>query len=90
MARPDIATPEGRRAYGAELRRFALGWRIAGLGLLALGAVGMVVTARADAPWLEGWLGPSTIAAIALGWLCCFVAIAKRTRYHKRRMAEGG
>lgn len=88
MPRPDLATPEGRRAYSGELRRLALGWRVVGLGLVALSAAGMFMMARTDALWLEGWLGPSTLAAFVIGWLCCFVAIAKRTRYHKRRMAE--
>jgi hypothetical protein len=84
---PDLETPEGRRAYAGELRRLALGWRIVGLGLLTVGAVGIVITAREDAPWFSGRLGPATLGAIAIGWACCFVAIAKRTRHHKRRMA---
>lgn len=87
MARPDLETAAGRRAYAAELGGVARGWRYAGLGLVALGAAGLVQVARTDAPWDEGLLGPATLAALALGWALLIVAIVKRTRYHRRRMA---
>lgn len=87
MARPDLQTPEGRRAYVAELRGVARPWRYAGLGLVTLGAAGLVQVARTDAPWAEGLLGPATLAALAVGWAVVIVAIVKRTRYHRRRMA---
>lgn len=87
MARPDLSTPEGRRAYAAELHGVARGWRYIGLGLVTLGAAGLVQVARTDAPWREGWLGPATIAALVVGWAIVIVAIVKRTRYHRRRMA---
>jgi hypothetical protein len=87
MARPDLATPGGRRAYAAELRGVARGWRYTGLGLVTLGAIGIVAVAKTDAPWDAGLLGPATIAALVVGWAIIIVAIAKRTRYHRRRMA---
>jgi hypothetical protein len=86
MTRPDLATPEGRRAYTAELRGVARGWRYTGLGLVTLGAIGIVAVARTDARWGAGVLGPATIAALVVGWAIIIVAIVKRTRYHRRRM----
>jgi hypothetical protein len=86
LTRPDLATPEGRRVYAAELGGVARGWRYTGLGLVTLGAVGVVAVAKTDAPWREGLLGPATIAALVLGWTIIIVAIVKRTRYHRRRM----
>lgn len=86
MTRPDLARPEGRRAYAAELRGVARGWRYTGLGLVTLGAIGLVAVARTDAPWGAGLLGPATIAALVVGWAIIIVAIVKRTRYHRRRM----
>ena len=85
--RPDLATPEGRRAYTAELRGVARGWRYTGLGLVTLGAIGLVAVARTDAPWGAGVLGPATIGALVAGWAIIIVAIVKRTRYHRRRIA---
>ena len=87
MAKPDLSTPEGRRAYAAELAGIARGWRYSGLSLVLLGAVGLVTVAKTDAPWGEGLLGPATIAALILGWALAIVGIVKRTRYHRRRMA---
>lgn len=87
MTRPDLATPEGRRAYAAELGGVARGWRYSGLGLVTLGAIGIVAVAKTDAPWGAGVLGPATIAALVLGGAIVIVAIVKRTRYHRRRMA---
>lgn len=87
MARPDLETIEGRRAYAAELRGVARPWRYSGLGLVTLGAAGIVATARADAPFLSSAVGLGTIAVLAAGWVIVIVAIVKRTRYHRRRMA---
>lgn len=87
MTRPDLATPDGRRAYAAELGGVARGWRYTGLGLVTLGAAGIIAVAKTDAPWSTGLLGPATIAALAMGWAIVIVAIVKRTRYHRRRMA---
>lgn len=88
MARPDLSTPNGRRAYAAELGGVARGWRYVGLGLVTLGAAGLVQVARTDAAWGEGWLGPATLAALAAGWAIVIVGIVKRTRYHRRRIGD--
>jgi hypothetical protein len=86
-ARPDLATPEGRRTYAAELGGVARGWRYSGLGLVALGTAGLVARALADAPLLGSALGLGTIALLVIGWAIVIVGIVKRTRYHRRRMA---
>jgi hypothetical protein len=65
----------------------ARGWRWLGLGLVALGAAGLVARALADAPLWNGLLGPGSIALILVGWALAIVGIVKRTRYHRRRMA---
>jgi hypothetical protein len=87
MAPPDLATPEGLAAYRAELRAVARPWRLFGLGLVTLGAIGIVAVARADAPWTEGVIGPATIALLVIGWAILIAVIVTRTRYHRRRMA---
>ncbi|MEA3031292.1 MAG: hypothetical protein QOJ53_1144 [Sphingomonadales bacterium] len=86
--RPDLASPEGRRAYAAELGGVARGWRWLGLGLVTLGAAGLVVRAVADAPLWDGLLGPGSVALVLVGWALAIVGIVKRTRYHRRRMAD--
>jgi hypothetical protein len=87
MERPDLATAEGRGAYVAELRRVALGWRIAGLGLVALGAGGLIATRlTGNAVW-HSPIGIASVAMLTLGWAIVIVAVVKRARYHKRRMA---
>ena len=87
MARPDLTTPEGRRAYAAELGGVARGWRYSGLALVTLGSVGLVQVARTDAPWSQGLLGPATLAVLIVGWAILIAAVVRRTRYHRRRMA---
>jgi len=87
MSRPDLQTAEGRRAYAAELGGVARGWRWLGLGLVAIGGIGLIVRAIADAPLWEGLLGPGSIALIVAGWSIAIVGIVKRTRHHRRRMA---
>jgi hypothetical protein len=87
MARPDLATPEGRRDYAAELGGVARGWRWLGLGMVTLGAAGLIVRAFAHAPMWAGLLGPGSVALIVLGWALAIVGIVKRTRHHRRRMA---
>lgn len=87
MSKPDLQTPEGRRAYGAELARVARGWRWTGLGIVALSALGFVLAARWDQPLLGSPLGLATVAGLTIGWGLAIVGIVKRTRYHGRRMA---
>lgn len=87
MARPDLESPEGRRAYAVELGGVARIWRWPGLALVVLGGIGLIVRAVADAPMWEGWLGPGSVVLIVVGWAVAIVGIVKRTRYHRRRMA---
>jgi len=85
--RPDTSTPEGRAAYRRELRRVARRWRLAGLAMAAIGAVGAARFGRGP----EGLNHSSAVASLLLaaaGWALLIVAIAKRTRYHLARMAE--
>lgn len=85
MSKPDLTTPEGRRAYGRELSTVARGWRWTGLAIVTLAAVGYVLTARWDLPW-SSTLGTATIAGLVIGWGLVLVAIVIRSRYHGRRM----
>jgi hypothetical protein len=87
MVRPDLETPEGRRAYGAELGGVARGWRYSGLGMVALGGAGLVAARLSDADLWHSAIGLGSIAALTVGWALIIVGIAKRTRYHHRRMA---
>jgi anti-sigma-K factor RskA len=87
MAKPDLSTPEGLRAYRAEIWRVARWWRWTGLAIVALAALGFVVASKFDLPLLGSPLGLATVAGLAVGWGLAIVGIVKRTRYHKRRMA---
>ena len=82
MTPPDLSTPEGRRAYRAELRRVALPWRAAGLGLVVLGAL---LSLGAHSDWLitVGWI------CLGAGWVALAVALVQRNRYHRRRLSGG-
>jgi hypothetical protein len=87
MSKPDLQSPEGCRAYRAELMRVARAWRWSGLALVVLGAIGFVQTARLDLPLFGSALGWATVAGLVVGWGLAIVGIVKRTRYHKARMA---
>lgn len=78
MTPPDLRDPDTRRAYRAELRRVARGWRLAGLIVLSAGGIGLVDDRGAPA-----W------AAVGIGSLMLVAVIAHRTRYHRRRMSGG-
>ena len=89
MTRPDLETETGRAAYRAELKRVAWPLRLGGLVLIVVAAL-LVLSAR------EGWVGTSGELAtnagyilLGLGWALFIAAIFVRTRYHKRRLAEG-
>ncbi|MEZ0242709.1 MAG: hypothetical protein ACAH11_05000 [Sphingomonas sp.] len=86
MSIPDLQSPEGRRAYRAELMRVARFWRWTGLALVTLAAVGFVQVARLDLPW-SSTLGAATLAGMAIGWGLVIVGIYLRTRYHRARMS---
>lgn len=87
MPAPDLNTPEGLRAYRAELHGVARGWRWIGLGLVTLSAIGFVITANRDLPLFGSPLGLATIAGLVIGWSLAIVGIVKRTRHHRRRMS---
>jgi membrane protein YdbS with pleckstrin-like domain len=87
MTKPDLATREGRRAYGAELSGVARGWRYAGLSLVAIGAVLLIVARLSGADIWHSAIGLGAVAALVVGWGLAIVGIVKRTRYHRRRMA---
>ena len=87
MARPDLATAEGRRAYGAELGRVARGWRHVGLGLVFVGGVLLLVARLRGETVLHSPIGLAAIAALVIGWGLAIVGVVKRTRHHRRRMA---
>ena len=86
--KPDLDSAEGRRAYRRELRRIAVAWRAFGFALLLAGTAGMVVFGRGPQSLLDSAEGVASLGLAALGWIALIVVIAKRTRYHKARMAE--
>ncbi len=88
MSLPDLNTEEGRAAYRKELRRVALPIRWGGLGLIVVGAL-LALMARTGALGFDNRVMPVCYAALALGWALVLAAIVIRTRYHKRRLAEG-
>jgi hypothetical protein len=73
-------------AYRAELRTVGRTPRLAGFGLVLLGAVLVWSASRA------GDLGPTVqmagYVALGGGWALMLAAIYLRTRYHRRRLAE--
>lgn len=88
MARPDLTTPEGRRAYSRELARVAMPWRFGGLGLVLLAAAMLFWVRWIELPVLGSWMGQAGMGLMAIGWVLIIVAIAKRTAWHRARMAE--
>ena len=87
MANPDLHTEEGRMAYRKELRRVAWPVRVAGFALIVLGALSVMAPR-----WVATWpdlLVNGGYALLAAGWALFLAAIFIRTRYHRRRMAEG-
>jgi membrane-bound ClpP family serine protease len=88
MGRPDLGTREGRRVYRSELAGIARGWRYAGLGLVILGFVLLIAAAMSGATIWQSPVGLGAIAALIIGWALAIVGILKRTRYHRRRMAD--
>lgn len=85
--RPDLSDPAARAAYRSELRRVAIPWRIFGFALVIGGAIGMVLYGRGPQAITDTIEGDASLAAVALGWVLLIVAMIKRTRFHKARMA---
>ena len=87
MSRPDLATPEGRASYQAELRTVAVGWRVGGIALIFVAAI-VMVSARSQNLDMHAPLMVAGFAILALGWILAFIGIFLRTRYHARRLRE--
>lgn len=73
-------------AYRTELRAVGRSQRLAGFGLVVLGAV--LVWAATRAGDLAGLVQMIGYGALAAGWALMLTAIFLRTRYHRRRMAQ--
>ena len=88
MSRPDLDTDEGRAAYRRELKRVGWPLRLGGL-VLIVAAAALIVAVR------QGWIADAGIATnvgygmLALGWALFLAATFLRTRYNRRRLAEG-
>ncbi|WP_428149643.1 hypothetical protein [Brevundimonas sp.] len=86
MSQADPQTEAQVAAYRAELRTVGRTPRLAGFGLVLLGAI--LVWAAQSA----GGLGPTVqmagYVALGGGWALMLAAIYLRTRYHRRRLRE--
>jgi hypothetical protein len=82
----DPQTEEQVAAYRAELRAVGRNQRLAGFGLVVLGAV--LVWGGTRAGGLAEIVQMAGYASLAVGWALMLAAIFLRTRYHRRRMAE--
>lgn len=82
----DARTDEQIAAYRAEIRAVGRTQRLAGFGLVLLGAV--LVWAATRAGGLAEVVQMAGYASLAAGWALMLTAIFLRTRYHRRRMAE--
>ena len=88
MSLPDLNTDEGRAAYRAEIKAVGRPLRLGGLVLILLGAGYVLATRSEVVPLIE----PLMLVAygfVAAGWVLFLTATYLRTRYHKRRLAEG-
>ena len=86
MTRPDLSDDEAIARYRAELRMVGRSQRLAGFGLVVLGAIAVWggTVAGPAGPAIQ-WGG---YAALAFGWALMLAAIFLRTRYHRQRMRE--
>ncbi|WP_298161800.1 hypothetical protein [Brevundimonas sp.] len=82
----DERTDEKVAAYRAEIRAVGRNQRLAGFGLVLLGAI--LVWGATRAGGLSEIVQMAGYAALAAGWALMLAAIFLRTRYHRRRMAE--
>ena len=86
MTRPDLSDDTKVAEYRAELRLVGRSQRLAGFGLVLLGAI-LVWSAQ-----YAGEFGPTVqmagYVALAGGWALMLAAIYLRTRYHRRRLRE--
>lgn len=86
MTAPDPQADAKVAAYRAEIRAVGRTQRLAGFGLVLLGAV--LVWGSTRAGGLAEIVQMVGYAALAAGWALMLAAIFLRTRHHRRRMAE--
>ena len=86
MTSSDTETAERVAAYRAELRTVGRTQRLAGFGLVLLGAILVWLATRAGD--LAGMVQLAGYGALAAGWALMLTAIFLRTRYHRRRLRE--
>ena len=86
---PDLSTSKLRRAYRAELRAVANGWRWAGVVLICAAMIGVIYNlqyvGRHGTP-----LEIASLVVMAAGWVLFGVAFVKTNAYHRRRISGGG
>ncbi len=86
MSQSDPQTEAQVATYRAEIRAVGRNQRLAGFGLVLLGAI--LVWGATRAGGLSEIVQMVGYAALAAGWALMLAAIFLRTRYHRRRMAE--
>ncbi len=86
MTSSDTETAERVAAYRTELRTVGRTQRLAGFGLVLLGAILVWLATRAGD--LAGMVQLVGYGALAAGWALMLTAIFLRTRYHRRRLRE--
>ena len=86
MSQADPQTEAAVAAYRAELRTVGRTPRLAGFGLVILGAI--LVWSAVKAGGMAGVVQMAGYAALAGGWALMLAAIFLRTRYHRRRLRE--
>jgi len=88
MSPTTLPADEKIAAYRAELRAIGRTHRLAGFGLVLIGAV--LVWAATQAGAFANIVQMVGYAALAAGWALMLAAIFLRSRYHRRRMREEG
>jgi hypothetical protein len=88
--KPDLSTPEGRAAWRRELRGVALPWRVAGMAMVVIGAIGLFWFGRGPERATDSDGGLVSLALIGAGWVVLVAAIVKRSLYNKARMSDDG
>ena len=86
MSQTDPQTAAQVDAYRAELRAVGRTPRLAGFGLVLLGAI--LVWAADQAGNLGHTVQTAGYVALGGGWALMLAAIYLRTRYHRRRLRE--
>ena len=86
---PDLSTDKAKRAYRAELRAVANGWRWSGVALIFAAMIGVIYNLqtyqRHGTP-----LEIASLVLMAVGLALFGVAFVKTNAYHRRRISGGG